>query len=98
MRREASKITADARKRAQETIQSAETQAANLLENSNRQARERARELEARTRAEQEAAEAHLQKVRDERDQIEGYLEQMRQLVGRLPSSKPSETEPETDQ
>jgi vacuolar-type H+-ATPase subunit H len=98
VRREAGKITADARKRAQETVQAAERQAANLLENSNKQARERARELETRTLAEQQAAEQRLTAVRDERDQIEAYLEQMRELVGRMPlmSSKKQESQEST--
>lgn len=98
VRREAGKITADARKRAQETIQSAERQAANLLENANKQARERARELEARTLAEEQAAEQRLAAVRDERDQIEGYLEQMQELFTRIPlkSSKKGQAEATT--
>jgi hypothetical protein len=85
VRREAGKIMADARKRAQETVQAAERQAANLLENANKQARERARELEARTLAEEQAAEQRLIAVRDERDQIEAYLEQMQELFSRMP-------------
>jgi len=76
-------------------VQAAERQAANLLENSNKQARERARELETRTLAEQQAAEQRLTAVRDERDQIEAYLEQMRELVGRMPLMSSKNQEPQ---
>ena len=90
VRRESGKIMADARRRAQETVEQAERHAADLLDNSHNQARERGAEVEARTRAALEETESQLATLREQRDEIEAHIQNLRAMFAGGPFGQPA--------